>query len=297
MSEYVYCWRVQAAHELTPQQREKMVRELNSVPGAVQECPAWGAVVTPAPPDDGGPLAHIIFRAATLFESLLQPAFGGDGLLVKTWVHPHGLLKRVILDTYQGERPEMESLPSIFPGDDYFYKNHFWPLYLDSLLLKEADARAYCKRHQYPQVREMKGYMKEEATRPALAQTQQPIDGDVRGARPSETDEKSALSDAELADRAKKWTDWGSSLGSSKGELEMREAARIAAAKIAGKTQVEIHDMLFPHEKRVNTGTKKTRITRYKTLVRKIAKDKGFLFPPQWEDAPPKKSKQGSPSV
>ena len=161
MLEYVYCWIAQTAHDMSPELREKMVRELNSMLGAVQECPAWDAIVTPTPPDGQGQLASIIFRATTMFEALLQPAFSEDGRFVETWVRPSVVLRDVIRQTYEGERPEMEALVKNFPGDDCFYRDHFWPLYLDSLLLRETDVREFCHRHQIPQVREMKGYMRE----------------------------------------------------------------------------------------------------------------------------------------
>lgn len=96
-----------------------------------------------------------------MFEVLLQPAFGEDARLIETWMRPSSLLQNVIRETYQGERPEIDEVVRKFPGDEYFYKNHFWPLYLDSLLLRRADVREFCHKHQIPQVREMKGYMRE----------------------------------------------------------------------------------------------------------------------------------------
>ena len=58
-SEYVYCWKVQAAYSLTDIQRQKLVSSLANISGAVKEYFSWTLVKTPPeemyPP---GPLAQ-----------------------------------------------------------------------------------------------------------------------------------------------------------------------------------------------------------------------------------------------
>jgi hypothetical protein len=103
-----------------------------------------------------------------LQESLREP--DKVDLRVYTWARPSRILKNAISQTYEGERSEMESVVTTFPGDNFFYQDHFWPLYLDTLLLRRANVRAYCREHQFPQVCEVKGFMREDNTaQPLLA--------------------------------------------------------------------------------------------------------------------------------
>lgn len=81
-------------------------------------------------------------------------------------IRPYSVLKEVVQRTYEGEEPEKENIPKLSPGETYSW-NYFWPLYCDSLLLKRADVRKYCKENQIPQICEVKGLMWEEA--PLLA--------------------------------------------------------------------------------------------------------------------------------
>jgi len=156
MEGHVCCWRVSRAYNLTATQRENLVKALLPQ-AAILENPAWNTIDPPQYPDDSSEWGRVIFRAATMFEFLLQPT-------LETGVRALTVLRDVIRQTYEGERPEMENVPNAFPGDDYFYRDHFWPLYLDSLLLRRTDVHAYCRGHQIPQVCEVKGLMLEDIT-------------------------------------------------------------------------------------------------------------------------------------
>ena len=142
MSENVCCWRIQVAYNLTDIQQARLVQSLAGVNGAITECLGWGMAKAPAPPPSIKAFTFVNLRALMLHKALLQPVFDGDGCSV----NPEIVLRIVINETYEGERPEMTKLPQAFPGDDFFYSEHFWPLYLDSLLLRRDDVRAYCRK-------------------------------------------------------------------------------------------------------------------------------------------------------
>jgi len=76
--------------------------------------------------------------------------------------------RMVLLDailSYEGEKPEKESLPEEFAGDGHFSMplEPFTDLYFDILLLKRTDVRAYCRENQIRQVCEVKGLWWEDA--------------------------------------------------------------------------------------------------------------------------------------
>jgi hypothetical protein len=119
-------------------------------------------------------MSRIVFRAATLLEALLQPAFDENGGSRKEWVRPQSVLQAVIRQTYEGEKPEKEAIPRASLGNGDFYRDLLWPLYLDSLLLRREDVRTFCRENQIPQLSEMKGLLFENrdthATTPTPAQ-------------------------------------------------------------------------------------------------------------------------------
>jgi hypothetical protein len=113
-------------------------------------------------------LVSIIARASDLYDSLMRPT-------VEFPPPPKLLLSDIIRMTYEGERPDMEGLSGIFPEDIDFLAQkskfllslkHFIPLYFDSLLLRRADVRAYCRKHEIRQVHEVHGLMWEDDHRP-----------------------------------------------------------------------------------------------------------------------------------
>jgi len=164
MSEYVYCWRVQYAYNRTDIQRENLVESLAGVNGAIEECPVWESIETPPPPSDFGPYTVILFRAATLHEALSQPAYDEEGHVTETWDRSQIVLKDVIRRTYEGQKPEKEAILRTPLDGDYFYRVHFWPLYLDSLLLRREDVRKYYLKNHIRQVFEADGLLFEDGT-------------------------------------------------------------------------------------------------------------------------------------
>lgn len=158
MSEYVYCWRVQDAYDLTGIGREKLVASLAGISGAIQEYFSWGLVTTSSL-SSVSPSADLLLRASLLHGALLK-------LADKEAHQARGILRDVIMTVYEGERPDMDDLPDVFPGDDTFLEKRLRPLYLDSLLLKRADVRTYCQANEIRQVRGVKGLMMGNAYKP-----------------------------------------------------------------------------------------------------------------------------------
>jgi hypothetical protein len=172
MSEYIRYWKVQFAYNLTDETRDSLVSSLEAIDGAIKECTGWWVVTTAQPVPKRWSLLSIISRATDLYDSLMHPT-------VEFPPPPKLLLSDVIRVTYQGERPDMGGLSGIFPEDIDFLaqKNkflrslkHFMPLYFDSLLLRRADVRAYCREHEIRQVREVKGLMREDNHWPPFAE-------------------------------------------------------------------------------------------------------------------------------
>ncbi len=154
MSEYVCCWRVQYAYDLTDIQRYKLVASLAGINGAVQEFFSWSLVTTPQF-YSVSPSADILLKGTVLHSSLVE-------LSATDIAQVRGILGNVITYTYEGERPEKDGLPDAFPGDDSFLEQSFRPLYLDSLLLRREDVRTYCRKNEIRQVREVKGLLWDE---------------------------------------------------------------------------------------------------------------------------------------
>lgn len=165
MSEYVCCWRVQYAYDLTDIGRYKLVSSLAAIDGAVQEYFSWRLVDTPTL-YSVSPSADMLLRGTVLYSSLVK-------LTDEAAYQARGILRDVIMSTYEGERPEKDSLPDAFPGDASFLEEHFRSLYLESLLLRREDVRAYCRKNEIRQVREVKGLLwDEEQGAPALSYQQ-----------------------------------------------------------------------------------------------------------------------------
>jgi hypothetical protein len=154
MSEYVCCWCVQYAYALTDIQRYKLVSSLAGINGAVKEYSSWSLVTTPSL-YSVSPSADMLLRGTALHDSLVK-LFGEDAPQVR------GILRDIIMSTYEGERPEKDGFPDAFPGNDNFLEESFRPLFLDSLLLRREDIRAYCRKHEIRQVREVKGLLWDE---------------------------------------------------------------------------------------------------------------------------------------
>ena len=120
----------------------------------MQEYFSWGLLDTPSF-HSVSPSADILLRGSVLHGSLLE-------LFAKDVDQLRGILRDIIMSTYEGERPEMDGLPDAFPGDDSFLEQSFRPLYLDSLLLRREDVRTYCRKNEIRQVREVKGLLWDE---------------------------------------------------------------------------------------------------------------------------------------
>lgn len=156
MSEYVSCWRVQVAYALTDIQRYNLVASLVGINGAKERESLWWRVKRRSSVDMMMPMHDLLLRIGELHLSLLhQPG--------EYPPPPRMVLLDAIL-SYEGEKPEKESLPEEFAGDGHFSMplEPFTDLYFDILLLKRADVRAYCRENQIRQVCEVKGLLWED---------------------------------------------------------------------------------------------------------------------------------------
>jgi hypothetical protein len=181
MSEYVYSWRVQAAYDLTNEQRRKLVSSLAPISGAAKEYFSWCLVTTPSV-RSVSPSADIITRATLLHQAMLK-------LLEEHVYQARGILRDVVVTVYEEERPEMETLPEEFSQKPDFPQERFWLLYLDTLLLRLTDVRTYCRENQIRQIREVKGLLMEDEPWPP---PQLPTNAPIAGPHP----EAQALSEA-----------------------------------------------------------------------------------------------------
>ena len=157
MSEYVRGWRARVAYGRNDLQCEILVYALYSSGGAVKENPDW-SLIKDLPETEYVSSVRLSARTFALYNSLLK-------LADKEPYQARGILRSIIMMTYEGENQEMDSLPDDLSID--FSLERFTQFYYDTLLLKREAVRTYCRANEIRQVCAVNGLIWEGDSEPS----------------------------------------------------------------------------------------------------------------------------------